>query len=923
VSVSPADANQLSSGATSATSALTFTFASGTQVTLTYPSQNGLHLFDGITGVTCSSTTVGTSNGSCSFAVNANTSVSVNYGYNLTVNSTNPASGVSVTASSSNVSGIVTPIVTPNQLGAIPSGGTILLTAPATASGNTFGSWTGCTTISGAQCSVTVNSDTTVSASYTTPPPNYTLTVDSTNPSTGVAITASPADVNAKTSGNTPLTLTYVAGTAVKLTAPTAIGTTATFGSWTGGCNTASSVTCNVTLTANTTVTAGYNPVLVNISPAAPSLTIGATQQFTATVTDPKTTNQAVTWSISGPTGWTGGLGTITNATGSSTANGLYTTPYPAPPSVTITATSVGDSAAIGTTTLTFASPAAGTGPALSVDAGNEIRSISPYIYGTNNYQLTAATLKKSGATLDRFGGDGSQRYNYLIDATSSAADYFFENQTGNTGVEATGAVNTQIASDAAAAAKTMVTVDVLGWVAKDTTSCSFPVATYPNQYAVDPYRPCGDGEYANQSNITGNDPTKTSIAVTPAWTNGWVQYLTNKFGNSASGGVFIYELDNEPAWWDGVHRDVHPIASTYDEVTNNGIAVAKAVKSADPTAAVSGPVIDYWWNYFYSKKDVEAGWGKGPCYSPWSNPQDRQAHGGVPMVEYYLQQMQSASTTYGARLLDYLDLHTYYAGSYQGVSVAFTTPNNVGMPSDAAFDDTGKQQARLNSTRVFWDPTYTDPNEPQPNYPTDSGYTTSCNTPLLAPQIIPMMQKWVANDYPGTKTAITEYNWGGQEIINGAIAQADLLGIFGQQGLDLATLWGPPDPVTQVPGLVAFEAFRNYDGAGAQFGDKALASTSTNQGQLAVYGAKRTSDGAVTIIVLNKTYGDLSSTLSLPNLTATGPAKVYLYNNANIAGIVTQPSLTITPPGGGTTTNTLTTTFPAQSIMILIIPTT
>ena len=37
---------------------------------------------------------------------------------------------------------------------------------------------------------------------------------------------------------------------------------------------------------------------------------------------------------------------------------------------------------------------------------------------------------------------------------------------------------------------------------------------------------------------------------------------------------------------------------------------------------------------------------------------------------------------------------------------------------------DTGEQQARMNGTRVFWDPTYTDPNYPQPNYITDSNYT-------------------------------------------------------------------------------------------------------------------------------------------------------------------------------------------------------
>ena len=76
---------------------------------------------------------------------------------------------------------------------------------------------------------------------------------------------------------------------------------------------------------------------------------------------------------------------------------------------------------------------------------------------------------------------------------------------------------------------------------------------------------------------------------------------------------------------------------------------------------------MDYWWDYFYSKKDVENGWGTGPCYEPWSDPVDRKAHGGIPFIEYYLQQFAAAETTYGVRLLDYVDLHTYFAAvSYQ-----------------------------------------------------------------------------------------------------------------------------------------------------------------------------------------------------------------------------------------------------------------
>jgi hypothetical protein len=230
-------------------------------------------------------------------------------------------------------------------------------------------------------------------------------------------------------------------------------------------------------------------------------------------------------------------------------------------------------------------------------------------------------------------------------------------------------------------------------------------------------------------------------------------------------------------------------------------------------------------------------------------------------------------------------------------------------------------QQARLNSTRVFWDPTYTDPNYTQPNYPTDPNYTTSCTPPVQAPQVIPMMQKWVASDYPGTRLAIDEYNWGGMEAINGALAQADILGIFGSYGLDLGAMWPTSNPSTQVPGMMAFAVYRNYDGANSTFGDMALASTSANQGELSVYGALRTSDNAVTVVVINKTYGDLTDTLSLANVNASGPAKSFLYSNANLASIVAQPALTVTPPAAGSHTSTVSTTFPAQSITLLVVP--
>jgi hypothetical protein len=656
-----------------------------------------------------------------------------------------------------------------------------------------------------------------------------------------------------------------------------------------------------------TTGPTGPAITLVSVSPNPAPAAIGTQVQFAAAVTGTGDFSSGVTWSVQAPSGSTLSPGTINSS-------GLYTTPYPAPTTVTVVATSTQDLTKSGSATVNLAPPAAMAGPALSVDAGNHIRSISPYIYGVNAYLLDSTTAKNINVPIDRWGGDSTSRYNYLLDVTNLANDWYFENQDG-TGGDGLPAVAGETAFDAlvesnnSIGAKTLGTVPVQGWVAKDNFNCGFPASTYPSQYSFN--SGCGDGEMPDQTDITGNDPTVTSTAVGPSWAGNWVTYLVGKFGTAANRGVAIYDLDNEPSWWDATQRDVHPVPFTYDEVTTNGIATAAAVKAADPTAEVSGPVMDFWWDYFYSKKDVESGWSSGsPCFGPWSSPIDRQAHNGIPLIEYYLQQFAAYEATNNVRLLDYLDLHTYFAAQYNGSSVAFTTAG-----------DTGMQQARLNSTRVFWDSTYTDPNFQQPNYTSDPNYTTSCTPPAQSPQLIPMMLGWVANDYPGTKLAIDEYNWGGLESINGAVAQADILGIFGREGLDLGTFWPTTNPTSQVPGMTAFQIYRNYDGANSTFGDTALASTSGNRGTLSVYGALRTADNMVTVVVINKTYGDLTATLSLANLTPNGAAKVFLYSSANLGGIIAQPGLTVTPPAAGGTNSSVSTTFPAQSITLLVVP--
>ena len=798
-----------------------------------------------------------------------------------------------------------------------------------------------------------------------------TITATSTEDATKsgsaqVTVTAVPATITSVTVGLAATSITTaqtdqatatVQGTGAYSNAVTwtvsgtAGGTVSTTGLYTPA--TTGTATITATSTEDTTksgsaqVTVTAVPATITVSPT--TATIGTTQQFTATVSG--LSSQAVTWSVAGPSGWTGSIGSISST-------GLYMTPYPAPATVTVTATSVSNTSVSGSATVTLEAPATTTGPALTVDATDQLHAINPLIYGMNGYTITNNDVTQGNIPLVRWGGDATSRYNYQTNVTNSASDWYFENGQGSGGMPGAGNFTGFVSAVHSLGAEPLGTVPVLGWVSNSNASaCSFPVATYPGQQSVDPYSGlCGNGVYPDGTNgctssggcnIPGGsaEQARTSIAEPPpassaatmpaasaattswaqgTWTGGWVNSLvTNASYGPASGGtgVNIWDLDNEPAWWDAVHRDVHPLPSTYDEVTYGGISTALAIKTIDPSAQVSGPVIDYWWNYFYSKQDIENGWGHGPCYQPWDDPTDREAHGGVPMIEYYLQQFAAAQTTYGMRLLDYVDIHGYDSATYNGASVGFATAG-----------DTGEQEARINSTRALWDPTYTDPNLPQPNYLTDSNYTTSCNVPLQAPQLVPMLRKWVASDYPGTKTAIDEYNWGGLESINGALTQADVLGIFGQYGLDLGALWGAPT-TSQVPGLMAFEIYRNYDGHDATFGDTALASCSgtaaascdatgtnaTAQNQLAVYGAVRSTDNALTVVVINKTYGALTSTLSLEGVTATGAAAVYQYSNANLNAIVAEASVPVTAPSGGA--STISYTFPAQSITLFVVP--
>jgi uncharacterized protein (TIGR03437 family) len=518
------------------------------------------------------------------------------------------------------------------------------------------------------------------------------------------------------------------------------------------------------------------------------------------------------------------------------------------------------------------------TTPTLTVDVNANRHPISPYIYGINEWS-DDGLLQMMPIPVLRWGGDDATSFNWQNSVKNNTGDnpWNYENYNISPGFDAFHTANLS------AGTASLSTVSVMDWSPKLAGECSFSVKKYGAQKAVSPDDPdCGNGILLDGTSVV-NDPNDAYVPVTQTFEQQWVEQLVSSYGPANAGGVRFWSLDNEPEWWNSVHIDVYPQASDYADVLARDIKWATAVKTVDPTALVTGPVPGGWSGMLFSKKDMMNGWSTAP-YQYWDNPIDEKANG--PWIPYYLSMMQQQEAALGYRLLDYLDVHAYIAPS--------TLSSSAG--------DSTMETLRMTSTRAFWDP----------NYIVPGGGIYDATGSQVAPQMVPQLQQWVNASYPGTKTAITEYSWGALNSITGAIAQADILGIFGAYGLGLGTLWGAP--ATTDPGAFAFKIFLNYDGIGSQFGGTGISAVTTDPDTLSIFAAQR-ADSALTILVLNKTTGNISDTINLANFVPAGTAQVWQYSSANLSGIVRQS------PDLGVSGNTITANFPSYSMTLLVVP--
>ncbi len=498
------------------------------------------------------------------------------------------------------------------------------------------------------------------------------------------------------------------------------------------------------------------------------------------------------------------------------------------------------------------------TTPTLTVDAAGNPHPINPDIYGIANYGLDATFAKEIQVPNIRWGGDGTTRYNWQVDSSNAGFDWYFMGGNGEaTAVPSASAdlmVNTY---KTASNAHTLMTIPIIPWVNKSAAwSCSFPVSVYGAQQSTNPYvHPngdnCGNSIATNGTQLLDTNVYANHIDNTVALQQGWIQHLITTFGTAANGGVPYYQLDNEPGGWSNTHRDVEPVQPDYDTIISLGQQYAAMIKQTDPSAKVFGPV-DF----------TLGGWIGTPS-------KQNNLYAG----QYYLQQMAAYDAANNQRILDYFDEHYYGGGSTDALELA--------------------------DTRSLWDPTYNSGTWVEQYY---------FDGPM---NLLPRFRSWIQTYYPGTKLSISEYSFAmGTNPLVDMLTETDVLGIYGVQGLDFANMWNVPKPTD--PLAYSFRIFRNFDGNGGQFGDTSVNSTSTDQGQLSVYGALRSADGALTVVAINKTTSAIQTSLSLANFNSNSSAAVFTYSNANLAQIITGTPVSLA-------SNSVSYNFPAYSATVFV----
>ena len=464
----------------------------------------------------------------------------------------------------------------------------------------------------------------------------------------------------------------------------------------------------------------------------------------------------------------------------------------------------------------------------IDIDAAKDAKPISRYIYGVNQ------SLEGPYANLafTRAGGNRWTCYNWTTNASNAGSDWQFQND-GLMGKEDTPglAILPGLKNAAARNAALLITMPMAGYVSADKKGDG-DVRKSGANYLQTRFKPMLPKKGAA---FTLTPDPKSPNVYADEFVN-WVMATAPQAKNPDC--PIWWAMDNEPDLWSGTHAQVHPKPAGYDELVKLTVDYSQAIKAVAPKTLIFGPV-NYGWMGFVRLQNA-----------PDANNRDFQ--------EYYLQKMAEAEKTTGKRLLDVLDVHWYPEARGGGVRIVDANSN----PPVVA--------ARLQAPRSLWDPTYTE----------DSWISKDV---LHGPiKMLPYLQAKIDKNYKGTKLAVTEYNYGGGGHISGGIAEADVLGIFGREGVFAAAMWSMAKDESYIAG--GFRMFRDFDGKGGSFGDTSVSASTDKVEVSSVYASTDSANPKrMVLVLLNKTDHSLTAEVQLKGRAAAS-AVAYVLSEGSAA---------------------------------------
>lgn len=467
----------------------------------------------------------------------------------------------------------------------------------------------------------------------------------------------------------------------------------------------------------------------------------------------------------------------------------------------------------------------------ITIDVSKDRKAISPYIYGVNSELMN----KDVSCTAVRAGGNRFSAYNWETNASNAGSDWkhisdnYFQNSIPDDLDNTYGGVAINLSRKCAekGGAYSLMTLQMAGYVSADMNGEVTEAEAAPSAR-------WNKVEFSKGSDLS-LEPDLNDGAV---YMDEFVNYLVNTLGDSQSvNGIKGYSLDNEPALWRWTHERIHPEQTGCAEIVESSKALAGAVKNIDPGAEIFGPAL-FGYHAF-------VGFSDAPDWNGIKQNSDYRW-----FIDYYLDEMKKAEDETGKRLLDVLDVHFYTEAK-----------GECGERSCNHYKQEGCVTARLNSTRSLWDETYR-----ENSWIVDSGAEFF---PLL-----PNLQQSIDKFYPGTKIAITEYDFGASNDISGGIAEADALGIFAKNGVYFATLFAGEANYQ----CSAIDLYTNYDRSGSSFGNTLVYCETDNIELSTAYAAVDDgNDDVITLVVTNKSFRD-NTTANIKIEGAESYGYVHLY---------------------------------------------